>query len=103
MRTSLMARLRMLVMLAGLLAFCAPLWSDVRILSGASATQRICYCDCDAMAGATICMHMCEIPKYENRSWANSCHKKPDSEPVQPSSAPGAHSTKDNRVQQARQ
>jgi hypothetical protein len=97
-----MARLRMLAMLAGALAFCAPLWSDVRVSSGVSTPQRICYCDCDAMAGAALCMHMCELPKYENRSWANSCHKKPDSEPAGPPNTPGAHSTKDNSLQQAR-
>jgi len=101
MRKSLHARLRILTMVAGALAFCSPLWSDVR-LGGASGTQRICYCDCEAQAGAPMCMHMCELPKYENRPWATSCHKKLDSERSEPSTAPGIRSTKDNHVQQAR-
>ena len=92
----------MLAMVGTALALCGPLWSDVRIPGGSSAAQRVCYCACDAKAGATMCMHMCELPKYEKRSWAKSCHMKPDSAPSEPSSAPGAHSTKDNSVQQAR-
>lgn len=101
MRKSLRARLGILAMVTGALAFCSPLWSDVRIGSGASGTQRICYCDCEGQAGAATCMHMCELPKYENRPWATSCHKKPDSERSEPSAAPGVRSTKENRVQQA--
>jgi len=92
----------MLATVAGALVFCSPLWSDVRIPGGPSTPQRICYCECDAQAGAPVCMHMCELPKYENRPWANSCHKKPVSDPSEPSGAPGAHSSKDNHVQQAR-
>ena len=102
MQTNLGTRLRMAVAVAAALAFCAPVWSDVRIGGGASSTERMCYCDCDAKAGSTMCTHMCDLAKYENRSWATSCHKKAESEPAQPSSAPGAHSTKDNGVQQAR-
>ena len=103
MRKSPRARLRILAIVTGALAFCSPLWSDVRIRSGASETQRICYCDCDAKAGVPMCMHMCELPKYENRSWAASCHKKQDSERSEPPGAPGGgRSTKDNHVQQAR-
>lgn len=45
---------------------------------------------------------MCELAKYENRSWATSCHKKADDEPEQPSLKPGARSTKDNGIQEAR-
>jgi len=92
----------MLATVAGALAFCSPLWSDVRIPSGASSAQKTCYCDCDKQAGALICMHMCDLPKYENRPWANSCHKNQDNEISEPSAAPGAHSSKNNRVQQAR-
>ena len=93
----------MVLLVAGALAFCAPVWSDVHVLGGASKPSRVCYCDCEAKAGSSVCAHMCELPKYENRSWAASCHKKAESsEPEQPSSAPGAHSAKENRAQQAR-
>lgn len=100
MRKRLHARLRILAMVTGALACCSPLWSDVRIRSGAAPAQKTCYCDCEH-AGAA-CMHMCELPKYQNRSWATSCHKKPDSERSEPSADPGVRSTKDNHVQQAR-
>jgi hypothetical protein len=92
----------MIVLAAGALAFCAPVWSDVRIPGGASGSERMCYCDCEAKASSPVCMHMCELPKYENRSWASSCHKKEESEPELPSSKPGAHSTKNNSAQEAR-
>ena len=92
----------MLATVVGALAFCSPLWSDARIRTGASSAQKMCYCDCDMQAGAPVCTHMCDLPKYENRPWANSCHKKQDSELSQPSSAPNPHSSKNNRVQQAR-
>jgi hypothetical protein len=92
----------MVIAIAGALAFCAPVWSDARIGGSTSGPEKMCYCDCDAKAGSPMCTHMCELAKYENRSWANSCHRKEQSEPAQPSSQPGAHSTKDNGVQQAR-
>jgi hypothetical protein len=102
MRKSLPAPLRILAMATGALAFCSPLWSDVRIRGGLSGTQRICYCDCEEKSGAQACLHMCELPKYENRPWATSCHKKQDSERSEPSAPPGIRSTKDNHIQQAR-
>ena len=33
------------------------------------------YCDCDQDRDASMCTHMCELPKYQNRWWATSCHK----------------------------
>jgi hypothetical protein len=99
MRKNLTARLKMFAIIAGALAFSASAWSDAGRPPGA---QRTCYCDCDAKGGAAICTHMCELTKYENRSWAASCHKKPDSDAAEPSATPGARSAKNNRVQQAR-
>jgi hypothetical protein len=102
MRRNLKARLRTLAIIAGAFAFCAPAWSDAGIPGRSSGTQRMCYCDCDAKAGAAMCTHMCELAKYENRSWASSCHKKPASDAAEPAVAPGARSAKNNRIQQAR-
>lgn len=99
MRRNLKARLKALAVVAGALAICAPAWSDAGRSPGA---QRMCYCDCDAKAGTAMCTHMCELAKYESRSWATSCHKKPDSDAVEPAATPGARSAKNNRVQQAR-
>lgn len=40
-------------------------------------------------------MKMCEIPKYEKRWWANSCHKQSGqsstAKPGAPASQPNAH------------
>src|ERR1019366_9221476 len=35
----------------------------------------LCYCHCEHETGKQ-CTKMCELPKYEKRWWANSCHKK---------------------------
>jgi hypothetical protein len=103
MRGNLKTRLRMVLILGGALAFCAPVWSDAGIPGGVSKTERTCYCDCDAQAGSPMCTHMCDLAKYEDRSWATSCHKKQDSEPDGPSATtPGVRSRKDNRIQEAR-
>jgi hypothetical protein len=102
MRAKLRTRLRLVLLIAGALAVCASGWSDAASHSGYSNVERICYCDCDAASGSPMCMHMCDLAKYESRSWAASCHKKKASEPAQPSTKPGVHSTKDNRIQQAR-
>src|SRR6267154_1983216 len=101
MRAKLGIRLRLVLLIAGALAVCASGWSDAGIHSGSSNAERICYCDCDAAFGSPRCTHMCDLAKYENRSWAASCHKRTEIEPAQPSTKPGVHSAKDNRVQQA--
>jgi hypothetical protein len=91
----------MAMLIGAALAFCAPVWSDAHI-SGNSSEERMCYCDCDAAPGSKMCMHMCELAKYENRDWATSCHRPEQAKPAQRSSQPGPHSSKDNGVQQAR-
>jgi len=75
----------------------ATAWSDAR--DAVPGVDRICYCDCDAKSGAPACMHMCDLAKYETRSWAASCHKKPDIDAQEPVSVP--RSNKNNNVQQA--
>jgi hypothetical protein len=37
---------------------------------------RLCYCDCKPEQGAMQCTRMCELPKYQNRWWAQSCQRK---------------------------
>src|SRR6185295_1230960 len=93
------SRLTIPLIVIATLALSLPLWSDVQIRPPASA--RTCYCDCDSKTGATACSHMCELPKYENRSWATSCHKKDDNGSAPPNT-PRTDSSKDNGVQQAR-
>ena len=64
-----------------------------------SESKKICYCGCDMKAGTPMCMHMCELPKYANRSWAVSCDKK---KPAQISPAPvpqsGSHQLEQRRI-----
>jgi len=66
-----------------------------------SAKTPLCYCHCEHMDGGKQCTKMCELPKYENRWWANSCHKKSltAKEPVSPASNSGSHKT--NRTEEA--
>jgi hypothetical protein len=54
-------------------------------------------------AGTPMCMHVCELPKYANRSWAVSCDKiKPALSPAPAPQSGSQHSKKTNRVQNAR-
>jgi hypothetical protein len=42
----------------------------------AAAKQFKCYCQCEGHDGMVSCpKKMCELPKYETRWWATSCHK----------------------------
>ena len=90
---------RFTALLALLLVVIVPAWSDVRMATG-NATKKTCYCNCDAKPGAPMCTMMCELPKYQNRSWAKSCDKK--NSPSR-AAAPDerSHSKKTNKVQDA--
>jgi len=62
----------------------------------------MCYCHCDHGAGVKQCTKMCELPQYENRWWATSCHKK--SSFAKQAAAPDSHSNsrKTNDTEEAR-
>jgi hypothetical protein len=66
-----------------------------------SAKPPLCYCHCDHMNGGKQCTKMCELPQYENRWWANSCHKSTSA--AKSSSAPASKSgsRKTNRAELA--
>jgi len=66
---------------AALIAFitCAsvPLLADGRTPQPAVAKQFKCYCQCEGQNGMATCpKKMCDLPKYESRWWATSCHKR---------------------------
>jgi hypothetical protein len=63
----------------------------------------LCYCRCAYETGVKHCTKMCELPQFQNRWWAISCHKKNStaSESTSPATAPGSRKT--NRMEQARQ
>jgi hypothetical protein len=102
MRARLTVRWKTAAILAGALAFCAPVRSDVSAFDGASSARKMCYCNCDSRPGAAICTHMCELPKYEDRSWANNCHTNPEGNSLKPFATPRAHSEKDDGIQDVR-
>src|SRR6266481_6995277 len=67
------------------------------------AKTPMCYCHCDHGAGARQCTKMCELPQYENRWWATSCHKKSSfaKESASQDSKSNSHSRKTNRIEEA--
>jgi hypothetical protein len=58
--------------------FCAlPLFANTTSLRSGGERGLRCYCECESADGAAECpMKFCELPKYENRWWATSCHKR---------------------------
>jgi hypothetical protein len=94
--------LRKLALVALLLSPPLLAWSDGAFPTHSSESAKTCYCGCDMKAGTPMCMQMCELPKYANRSWASSCQKKQPAANPTPSPQSGSHSRKSNRVQNAR-
>jgi hypothetical protein len=83
----------------------APLFGDTHAGMPAAMPKFSCYCECEKSEGHSICpMKMCEIPKYEKRWWATSCHKKTEEKssgkPATPSTSPDAHH--DHSIQNAK-
>src|SRR5580698_10346544 len=60
----------------------------------------LCYCKCEHETGKQ-CTKMCELPQYENRWWATSCHKKSVKPDAPAAPAPNSGSHKSNRAQDA--
>ncbi len=95
--------LRKVLLAASILATAAiASFADQGDWSMQMGTQGICYCGCDHAFGARHCAKMCEIPKFENRWWAQSCHKPAHAvAPTAPPSQHQTHSTRRNRAQAA--
>ena len=70
------------------------------LLSG--ARTALCYCHCEYERGAKHCTTMCELPQYESRSWANSCHKKSPQAMQSVPQTPNSGSRKTNYTEEAR-
>jgi len=79
----------------------AALANQAPALTSGPATP-LCYCHCAYETGMKHCTKMCELPQYQNRWWAISCHKKNSTAtgPSTPASNPGSRKT--NRHEQAR-
>src|SRR5437879_13462568 len=61
----------------------------------------MCYCHCEHGAGAKQCAKMCELPQYEKRWWATSCHKRGSFTKESASRDSNSHSRKSNRNEEA--
>jgi hypothetical protein len=62
----------------------------------------LCYCHCVYESGMKHCTKMCELPQYQNRWWAISCHKKGPTASGSSSPALNPGSKKTNRREMAR-
>ncbi len=74
-----------------------PMFADGRTPQPAAAKQFKCYCQCEGHDGMASCpKKMCEIPKYETRWWATSCHKRAAMPSVskEPAAQPSGRHTK---------
>jgi hypothetical protein len=72
-----------------------PLLADTRNPQASSTPGFRCYCRCESKGEHHICpKEMCDLPKYENRWWAVSCHKpaaQPSTKKDQPSAPAKGH------------
>jgi hypothetical protein len=93
--------MRRVALLAILLCPAALAWSDGAFPTHDSEAKKTCYCGCDMKAGSPMCMHMCELPKYANRSWAVACEKKIAAASPAATSQSKTHSKKTNKIQKA--
>jgi hypothetical protein len=60
-----------------------------------------CYCGCEPKNGRQQCAKMCDLPKYQNRAWATSCHKPAPAAPRK-SRESKPHPTRRNREEFSR-
>jgi len=94
-----------LAAIATLLIACASatVFADGRVPQPSTAKQFKCYCQCEANGGMAMCpKKMCELPKYESRWWATSCHKRAESPAVSGTPAPQPSGYKTRRMLNAR-
>jgi hypothetical protein len=96
-------KLRQAIRIAVLLGTaCSAALANQSPLLVTGTQSPMCYCKCEQMAGGKKCTKMCELPQYENRWWATSCHKKDMAVKQTPSPAQNSHSSKRNRAEEAK-
>ena len=77
MTTSRRARWHSVALLIVFACSCVVTLAHGRTPQPTTAQQFKCYCQCEGQDGMTSCpKKMCELPKYENRWWAVSCHRR---------------------------
>jgi hypothetical protein len=62
----------------------------------------LCYCHCADETGVKHCTKMCELPQYQDRWWAISCHRKNSTTSETPSPVSDQGSKKTNHKEQVR-
>jgi hypothetical protein len=62
----------------------------------------LCYCHCASETGVKHCTKMCELPQYQDRWWAISCHKKNSTATGSSSPVSDQGSRKTNHKEQVR-
>lgn len=76
-------------------------YADQPSPSPSNRPVNLCYCRCNTSHSKQACTKMCELPKYESRWWASSCHKRtPPPAKKSPESRP--HPPKHSGVETAR-
>jgi hypothetical protein len=90
---ALKCRVVILVILIAVIAVAtASIFADP-LPSGTSALPKFhCYCECEKNGGPSCAMKICELQKYESRSWAASCRKQA----VVPATPPAPQSSQSN-------
>jgi hypothetical protein len=95
----------LLATIAAIFIACASVTvlADGRVPQPTATKQFRCYCQCEANDGMAMCpKKMCDLPKYENRWWATSCHKRTETPAVSSSPAPQPSGSKTRRMLNAR-
>jgi hypothetical protein len=83
-------------------AVSAAAWANQSPILVSGPQTPMCYCHCEHRAGVKQCTKMCELPQYESRWWATSCHKKSAMAKEPASQDSNSHSRKTNRTEEAR-
>jgi len=96
-KNGLWQAIRTVILLATVSA--AALASEGPLLT--TPATPLCYCHCANESGMKHCTKMCELPQYQNRWWAASCHKKNPTASLPSSQAPAPESRKTNRKEKA--
>jgi len=55
--------------------FAVPMLANTTSPRSSALSEFRCYCECERH-GMICAKKMCDLPKYEKRWWATSCHKR---------------------------
>lgn len=99
-RTSKLRQAIRTMILVGFASVAALANPATALFSG--SPSPFCYCHCEHGAAGKRCTRMCELPQYENRPWASSCHKRNPKAIGSGSDLPTSRSRRTNYTEEAR-